>query len=403
MTRHKSRDTRPPGDLPARAISLALRLVLFAIVVVVMTMALLLVRQRWQEARSGTTVTLAAGDPTLNPAVRAYLQTYLTARRDQLEQPTGSATEPVSFSVEPGQTAGDVADTLIAGQLLDPAKRTLFLNYLRFHGLDAQLEAGLFTIEPGVTMPQLAAGLTRARDIEIELRFLEGWRLEEMAAYLDEVKPAAIRADEFWELARRAGPSPADNYPLLDEAPTLEGFLFPDTYRIPTDADAAYLIDLMLRTFLERVSADLAQSFTAQGLSVYQAVTLASIIEREAVLAEEQPIIAGVFLNRLAQGMKLDADPTVQYALGFNPAQETWWTNPLSLTDLQFDSPYNTYIYTGLPPGPIAAPGLSALSAVANPVYSGYIYFVANCDGPPGSHLFSVTFDEHLANVQRCR
>jgi UPF0755 protein len=130
---------------------------------------------------------------------------------------------------------------------------------------------------------------------------------------------------------------------------------------------------------------------------VYQAVTLASIVQREAVVADERPQIASVFLNRLHAGMKLDTDPTVQYALGFNPIQGTWWTNPLNATDLQVDSPYNTYIYTGLPPGPIANPSLSALRAVAFPAETPYYFFRARCDDS-GLHDFAVTFEEHLQN-----
>jgi UPF0755 protein len=115
---------------------------------------------------------------------------------------------------------------------------------------------------------------------------------------------------------------------------------------------------------------------------------------------EEMPLIASVFLNRLAAGMKLDSDPTVQYALGYNPGKETWWTNPLSLEDLQFDSPYNTYLYPGLPPGPIASPGLAALQAVAFPAQTPYYYFRADCGGA-GKHAFAETFEEHIQN--ECR
>ena len=124
---------------------------------------------------------------------------------------------------------------------------------------------------------------------------------------------------------------------------------------------------------------------------------LASIVEREAVKDEEKPLIASVYLNRLKIGMKLDADPTVQYALGFDFTNGTWWKNPLSLNDLQFDSPFNTYIYAGLPPAPIANPGLNSLQAVAFPAETPYYFFRAKCDGS-GFHFFSETFEEHVAN-----
>jgi UPF0755 protein len=153
----------------------------------------------------------------------------------------------------------------------------------------------------------------------------------------------------------------------------------------------------MVRNFALHVTADLRDGFAAQGLSIPRAVTLASMVQREAMLAEEQPLIASVFFNRLSIGMKLDSDPTVQYALGYNAFQGTWWTNPLSLDDLQYDSPYNTYIYTDLPPAPIANPSLSALRAVAYPAQTPYYYFRALCDGS-GLHTFAQTFEEHLQN-----
>jgi UPF0755 protein len=124
---------------------------------------------------------------------------------------------------------------------------------------------------------------------------------------------------------------------------------------------------------------------------------LASIIEREAVVADERPIIASVFFNRLSAGMLLESDPTVQYALGQQPDGD-WWKSPLSLDDLALDSPYNTYRSAGLPPGPIANPGLSSLQAVANPADTPYFYFRAACDGS-GRHAFAATFDEHLLNA----
>jgi UPF0755 protein len=133
-------------------------------------------------------------------------------------------------------------------------------------------------------------------------------------------------------------------------------------------------------------------------LNLYKGVILASIVSREAIVEDEMPLIASVFYNRLNGGEKLETDPTVQYALGYNEAQGTWWTNPLSAADLLFDSPYNTYLYPGLPPGPISNPGLAALRAVAFPAQTPYKYFRAACDGS-GRHLFAETFEEHLGNA----
>ena len=120
-------------------------------------------------------------------------------------------------------------------------------------------------------------------------------------------------------------------------------------------------------------------------------------MQREAIQKDEAPLIASVYLNRWKIGMKLEADPTVQYAIGYNTAQSTWWTNPLSAFDLQFDSPFNTYVYDGLPPTPISNPGMEALNAVAFPAETTYYFFRAKCDGS-GYHSFSETFEEHVGN-----
>jgi UPF0755 protein len=177
----------------------------------------------------------------------------------------------------------------------------------------------------------------------------------------------------------------------------MEGFFFPDVYILPRTTSVDQFLDIAARNFASHLTEDLRSGFNAQGLDVYQAVTLASMVERESVHDEEMSLIASVFLNRLNIGMTLGSDPTVQYTLGYDTLNGTWWTNPLSLEDLKTDSPYNTYVYTGLPPGPIASPSLEALQAVAFPQASDYYYFQAQCDGS-GYHTFAATFEEHLAN-----
>jgi UPF0755 protein len=333
------------------------------------------------------------------------LQTYLDARAEQLAQPAGDGNLPVSFSIAPGETADSIATNLAAAGLLNDTE--LFGNYVRYHGLDSGLEAGDFLLSPQMSIPELANALTEGVLREVDVRLLEGWRMEEMANYLATVNAAQINADDFLAITQRQTPFDLSGYDFLTSLPpeaTLEGFLFPDTYRVPPDADAAYLVDKMLQNFGNRVTPAMRQAYGFYGLTVQEAVTLASIVEREAVVHEERPLMAGVFLNRLGQAMKLEADPTVQYALGYQADTGKWWKNPLYLDDLAFDSPYNTYVAPGLPPGPIANPGLAALQAVAEPTQTDFIFFVVDCTAPtPGSHIFSVTYEEHLANVQRCR
>jgi UPF0755 protein len=202
-----------------------------------------------------------------------------------------------------------------------------------------------------------------------------------------------ITPDEFLSVARSAPPG----LDYLPASASTEGFLYPDIYILPRETTAEALVAEFMRNFSLHLTVDLREGIARQELDLRQAVTLASLIQREAVVADEGAQIASVFYNRLRAGMKLDSDPTVQYALGYNNAQGTWWTNPLSATDLQIDSPYNTYIYMGLPPGPIANPSISALRAVAFPAETPYYFFRARCDGS-GLHVFSITFEEHLQN-----
>jgi UPF0755 protein len=189
--------------------------------------------------------------------------------------------------------------------------------------------------------------------------------------------------------------------PLMDQIPvgvSMEGFLPPGVYEIERTITADQLVRYLLEQFDEQLPREIQGGLEQQGLTLYEGVTLASIIQREAVLEEEMPIIASVFNNRLMIPMKLETDPTVQYALGYNSAQTTWWTSPLTFEDLQVDSPYNTYLYPGLPPTPIASPSLAALQAVAFPAQTPYYFFRAACDGS-GRHNFSQTFQEHLDNA----
>lgn len=379
------------------------RLFLLFVAVVACATAGLLLYGQWLQGQRAGQIVIEGGAPHLSAVERVYLQTYLLARIDQLSAPVTAGDASVSLTISPGETANDVANHLVESGTLP--ETTLFLNYLRYYGLDSQLEAGLYDLRPGLTIPELAQDLVQGNAREIELRFLEGWRLEEMAAYLNATVPGSIDGETFRQLTQRQENLDLRSYAFLRELPpgaTLEGYLFPDTYRVASDAEAPVLIDLMLRNFERRVSPQMRQAFAANGLSLHEAVTLASIVERESPLAAERPMIAGVFYNRLNQGMRLQADPTVQYAVGYFPGNQTWWKSPLTASDLEIQSEYNTYLHEGLPPGPIANPGLVSLQAVAEPAETTSLYFVADCNAG-GAHVFSDTYDQHLNAVERCR
>lgn len=332
--------------------------------------------------------------PSLGPLQRFVLAAQLLARADQLAQPIDPAGSPQEFHVELNEPVATIARHLQEqGLITDPG---IFSVYLQYTGLDTRLQAGDFTLSPAQSPIQIAAALQDATPTTITFHVLAGWRAEEVAAALA-ASGFQISAADF---LAAAAPRP-EGYsfsPGMPQSATAEGFLFPGAYEIHRNETAAGIVTTLLNSFDAGLTPDIRQGFSAQGLTLYEGVILASIVEREAILDEEMPRIASVYLNRHAIGMKLDADPTVQYALGWNNLQNTWWTNPLSLDDLQVESPYNTYRTLTLPPGPICSPGLTALRAVAFPEQTPYYYFRAACDGS-GRHNFATSFEEHQANA----
>lgn len=329
----------------------------------------------------------------LDPVQKTLLSFYLVASEPQLNGPAGDSAVAYDLLVTPGETAEDVAARLQQAGVVRNA--ALLRAYLRYRGLDVGIKAGSYSLRGSMSVRQLAETLQTALPDQSGLTIPEGWRAEQIAASLPEDE-LAFGADEFLSAAR----SRPDGLSMADELPegaSLEGFLFPDTYSLSPTTAATEFVRLMLEDFDRRVTADIRQGFASQDLSLFQAVTLASIVEREAIVPDERPLIASVFLNRLSAGMNLDADPTVQYALGRQP-DGSWWKAPLSIEDLDFDSAYNTYMYPGLPPGPISNPGLDTLRAVAFPAQTDYLYFRALCDGS-GLHAFASTFEEHLQNA----
>ena len=309
----------------------------------------------------------------------------------QLTRPLDFTAGEQEFSVASGEAPAVVAARLEQAGLIRDA--TAFRNYLIYSGLDTGIQAGQYTLSPALSPMQIAERLQDATPSQIKFVILPGWRMEEVAASLP-TSGLNISPDEFLAAAR----DPRANLDFLPSGASAEGLLFPDEYTLPRAMQADQLVSLLISHFSLAVTPEMGDGFTRQGLDEYQAVTLASIVQREAVQDDEQPIIASVFLNRLAAGMSLGADPTIQYALGFDAVSGSWWKSPLSLDDLAIDSPYNTYKHNGLPPGPISNPSLSALRAVAAPAKTAYLYFRARCDGS-GRHAFAETFDEQLQNA----
>jgi len=345
--------------------------------------------------RSGSTGELDAEAIQMSSLERTLIGVYLNLRKNDLDSSASSDTTALVFTINPGETAATIAPRLQREGLV--ADSQLFLYLVRYRGVDAQLEAGEYELRPNMTMEEIIETLQHGRLREVSVTIPEGKRAEEVAALLEE--RGLVDGQAFMTLVRDG----ASGYDFLTDRPadapaSLEGFLFPETYRIPIDYDAAQILDLMLVTFGERFSPEMRQAAGERGLSIHEVVTLASIVEREAVVAEERPIIASVYLNRLEQGMYLQSDPTVQYALGYQEDAAQWWKIPMSLEeDVPVDSPYNTYMYPGLPPGPICSPGLASMQAVLEPADTTYLFFFSKFDG---SHAFAETYEEHLRNQE---
>lgn len=295
------------------------------------------------------------------------------------------------FQVQEGEAINSICERLASAGIITDA--SLLRDYLIYTGLDTTVQAGTYKLSPAMSVIDIARKMQDATPEDITFVVLPGWRIEEIAASLP-TSGLSLTPDELLAAVSR----PPGGYAFLTGATTVEGFLYPDTYVLPRTTTVDQLIEALVRNFSLHLGVDLQEGFARQGLTVYQAVTLASIVQREAVHQEEAPMIASVYINRLKIGMKLDADPTVQYALGYNLLQQTWWTNPLSLDDLKTASPFNTYQYDGLPPSPIDSPGLTALQSIAAPANTPYYYFSARCDNS-GYHSFAQTFDEHVKNL----
>ncbi len=308
-----------------------------------------------------------------------------------LQAPTPASGTIVNVAIAQGETTADIARDLQEKGLVP--SEAVFLGVLKLRGTGSSFQPGVHEVTAGWSIEQIIAALEQPvapKDIRITLP--EGLRMEEQA---DLAARAGIGvSQDFVQLATQ--PDPSWDYDFLADRPkgaSLQGYLFPDTYLVPgRSPNPRDLIKRMLDAFDKRVDTGLRQKVAANKHTLYDTLIIASIVEREAKVPAERPLIAGVYWNRLNTNQGLFADPTVQYALG-KPG--SWWPR-LSADDLKVNSPYNTYTHPGLPPGPIANPGLASIQAAANP-QGDFLYFVAKNDGS-GEHAFARTLAEHNAN-----
>ena len=309
---------------------------------------------------------------------------------DKLLSDQNDLTENFFFEIVPGETVGQISYRLKSTELI--TDQQIFEDFLIYKGYDRKIQSGYFRIEPDMNGIEIAEKITSLVPDKVRFNILPGWRVEEIATILPQ-SGLNINPEEFLALVHNPSPEwVIDGFHFYDD---LEGFLLPGEYLIDREISTSDFINTFLNAFQESITPEIYQMLEEKNLTIHEAVILASIVQREAVQVEEMPLIASVFINRYMIGMKLDSDPTVQYAVGYNVDQASWWTNPLTIENLQFDSIFNTYLYAGLPPHPICNPSLNAVRAVAFATESPYYYFRATCDGS-GFHNFSETYEEHL-------
>jgi UPF0755 protein len=328
----------------------------------------------------------------LNPIDKVWYSARLLLNQGKMLTAVGEGKEQ-SFAIQSGESVNSVAFRLEEDDLIPDA--AVFRLYMIYAGKDQTMQAGNYSLSPAMPPLEIADLIQNPISQEVTFVILAGWRTEEIANLLP-TSGLSITPGEF--LGFMKSPVGLTLPEGVDASMGLEGYLAPGEYELRRDISIDDLVQTFLDRFVNELTPDLLAGFERQGLSLPEAVTLASIVEKEGVVDDERPLIASVFYNRLQAGMKLDSDPTVQYALGYNANKQTWWTNPLSLDDLQIQSPFNTYLYAGLPPHPISNPGLTALQAVAHPAQSPYYYFRARCDGS-GMHAFAKTYEEHIQNA----
>ena len=301
---------------------------------------------------------------------------------------TGERGVPVYFTVRPGMSVSEIGKELYERGIIDSEMK--FWWTAKLNGFENKVKSGTFAMQTGMTPRDALEILVYGNTVTIRFTIPEGFSVRDIAQRLDD--EGLVKADAFISLAKTYRP-----YPYVEEHENVryavEGFLFPDTYEINGEFDATRIMQMMAENFDRRLTKDMRDRAREMDLSIYELVTLASLVEKEAYHEEDRPIIAQIFLKRLRLGMPLQADPTVQYLLDA-PKED------LLYRDTKIESPYNTYQNVGLPPGPIASPGTASLMAVLHPADTNYLYFVADRNG---NNYYATNYADHLALVDQVR
>lgn len=296
-----------------------------------------------------------------------------------------------TFQIREGRNLTEIAEEMADSNIISGARDLKIAAVLM--SLDGKVIAGVYTFKSGMNNIEILELITDTEKNKKGKKFTvaEGLRFKSIGKLAE--KDLALSSEKFNEAVKND--SLLTIIGLQNKLKNLEGFLFPDTYIVPANIDEKGLVNIMFESFMKKVFGDsvLKKYFTGQSGKLYEIITLASIIQAEAAFSDEMPRIAGVYMNRINKRMKLQADPTIQYILPDGPRR-------LLFSDLKIESPYNTYLYLGLPPGPVNNPGLDAIRAAINPEQHEYLFFVAQKDR---RHRFTKTYAEHQKAINEIR
>lgn len=310
--------------------------------------------------------------------------------------------EDILFLVSPGESVGQIGGNLAKANLIK--SEFYFKAYIRNNDLEAKLQAGEYVLNSSLSIKKIVKILTggQAQSKERTIKIIEGWNIREISQYFE--RQGMFQSEELLELigfpqvdyrANKEMPAPknyAASFDFLKDKPTyysLEGYLFPDTYRIFKDATLDDIVLKMLNNFDKKLTPEIREDIKKQGKTIYETITMASLLEKEVKTEEDMKIVSGIFWDRIKNKQALESCATLAYVLGVNKPQYT-------TEDTKIDSFYNTYQNRGLPPGPISNPGLKAIKAAIYPEYTEYNYFLSRPD--TGETVFSKTYEEHNRN-----
>ncbi len=361
-------------------------LIIAAVTVIVAALSVVL---SIRNAVNRTTEALGPAAESLTPVQRIRLTLQCSGMLERFSAPINERSGQMILEIAEQEGVSSVIGKIAEG--LDTDAEMIRACWI-YTGADRSIRPGRYVLSGRLSLIEITDLLTAAGKSLVQFAFFSGMRLEEIAELIDQTG-FSFSGAEFLNAAKNYDP---ELHPAGGSS--LEGYFVPGSYEMSRGISLEKFLGNFVGVFQRRVQIPYEAQFNANGLSLREAVIMASMIAREAMSESEYGMIASVFYNRISAGMKFESDPTAQYAIGRVPGSSSWWKNPLTAADVSINSAYNTYVADGFPPGPICSPALSIYEAVAYPEQSDYYYFRAKCDNTP-YHNFSRTYDEHVSHA----